>query len=780
MFKFKFFSSGFALLFILLSISASAQQYIRVDTSTYTPEQLVKDIFIGSQNAACITVSNVSVKGWQDYGNNPFSHGYFEKGTLPFSIEKGLILSTGGAYRAPGPNNGVLSDGNSTWAGDQDLENAVPFAKPSWNATSLEFDFVSLNSTGISFEYMFLSEEYQKSGCNYSDAFAFLIKEAGTTAYQNIATVLNQATGNLDPVSSRTVRDNTYCAPSNAEYFGQYNLPPMVPQNMSPTIFDGQTKVLTAKADVIPGKTYHIKLVIADNINTSHDSAVFLKAGSFVGKKDLGPDLTLATNNPICDGSTKTLDATTAGATAYQWFKDGILIPGATNPKLNITGTAANSGNYEVDISLGGCNLKGSIKVEISEQPLIVPNKVFSYCDNQLNGSVPINFSQLSPQLISNLNSAFIPKYYLNPGGTGTPLADGWLLTGNTKVYLFVESTYGCPAAIGSFTLEIGNKIPLLKSSYAAPAVCDDHFQGVSVDLSKYISQFTADSSLNITFYHSLAEAKLGTAGTSLAPTQILSSTKTFGIRFEGSGCPNVAEITVNIKSPKTSMVLHDQTVCPGSVTTLDAGPGFDFYEWSTGVRGTSSSSISNVGIGNYWVDLYSNGCVYRQNVKVTAPELPQITQIDISGSTATVYVTGGVSPYSYSMDNVNFQASNIFYNVPRGKHTVYVKDAQNCDSVEKEFLVINLINVITPNGDGLNDVLDYSDLRIKENVSIQIFDRYGNMLFSAKDKQFIWDGKLNGRALPTANYWYILNWTEPDTQLPVSYKGWILLKNRN
>ncbi|WP_234109269.1 MULTISPECIES: choice-of-anchor L domain-containing protein [Chryseobacterium] len=768
-----------SILIVFLSIfHGKAQQYITV--SSKTADDLVRNVLIGPQNAGCISVSNVTVSGWQDYGTNPFSYGYFKKGTLPFDIDEGVILSTGGAFNSVGPNNGVLSDGNSSWLGDQDLEIAVPVAKPSWNATALEFDFVSLNSTGISFEYMFLSEEYQKSGCNYSDAFAFLIKEAGTSTYQNIATVLNKTTGNLDPVSSRTVRDNTYCSPSNAEYFGQYNLPPMVPANMSPTIFDGQTKVLTAKADVIPGKTYHIKLVIADNINTSHDSAVFLKAGSFVGKKDLGPDLLISTNNPICEGTTKTLDATTAAATSYKWFKDGAIIPGATNAKLNVFGAAANAGTYQVEIDLGGCELKGSIKVEISQKPVIVPNKVFTFCDNQLTGGAPINFSQLSPQLISNFNSAFIPKYYLNAAGTGTPLADGWLLTGTTTVYLFVETTYGCPASVGNFTLKLGNKIPLLKPIYSTAPICDDNFQGVSINLNNYKSEFTADSSLNITYYHSLAEAKAGVPGTSISANQTLSSTTTFGIRFEGTDCPNVAEITINIKKPKKSTVLEDKSVCPSSTTTLDAGTGFDFYSWSTGISGTNASSINNVGMGDYWVDLYFNGCVYRQNVKVTASELPQITHIDVLGSTATVYVVGGVPPYSYSLNNVDFTSSNTFYNVPRGKHTVYVKDSQNCGSVTKEFLVINLINVITPNADGFNDVLDYSDLSLKKEVKIQIYNRFGTTVFSSDANQFIWDGKTNGRAVSTGTYWYILSWIEPDTNAPVTYQGWILVKNRD
>ncbi|AYO58363.1 hypothetical protein CO230_09670 [Chryseobacterium sp. 6424] len=112
--------------------------------------------------------------------------------------------------------------------------------------------------------------------------------------------------------------------------------------------------------------------------------------------------------------------------------------------------------------------------------------------------------------------------------------------------------------------------------------------------------------------------------------------------------------------------------------------------------------------------------------------------------------------------------------------HTVYVRDALKCSIVSKEFLIINLINILTPNADGKNDLLDYTDLKIKENVSIKIFDRSGTIVYTSKPTDFTWDGKLNGRPLATGTYWYVLSWTEPFTQLPVNYKGWILLKNRN
>ena len=765
------------LLSVFLFIAGHSQKYITV--SSKTADELVKDVFIGSQNASCITVSNVTVKGWQDYGNNPFSYGYFEKGTLPFDIEKGIILSTGGAYQAPGPNkNPVLSDGSGpSWIGDADLEQTIPSVSPSINATSLEFDFVVNNTSGISFQYLFLSEESYEGNCNYSDAFAFLIKKSGTAdPYENIALVPNT----LDPVDTKTINGSSSC-PRNLEYFGGFNSTNGGLD--SPTNYNGQTKILTAKKDgLIPGEMYHIKLVIADHKNYQFDSAVFLKAGSFIGKKDLGPDLLISTNNSICEGETKTIDATTSGATSYQWFKDGLSIPGQTNALLQIPGLPSSNGNYEVEIELGGCSLKGSIQVEIQGKA-IINYGTYPFCDDQLTGSIPINFTNLSSEVIDNFSAAYVPKYYLDKddaeNGTATSLPDGWLLTEDTEIFIRVESAAGCLPVVAKITLIIGDRTSLLNSTITR-SVCDNERSGsVLLNLDQYIDSFTPDHTAPVLFFASVADAENNV--NPISSTQTISAdSQTFGIRIKsGTACPNVGEIIILKNTPDHSTVLADQPICENTTTTLDAGNGFDYYKWNTGEEGPSKSSISNIEIGDYWVDLSSNGCVYRQNVKVTAAELPQITNVEVNGNTATVFVTGGNQPYEYSLDNIIYQDSNVFSNVPRGLGSIYVRDAQNCKTITKEFLVLNLINVITPNADGKNDVLDYSDLSIKKDVKIEIFDRYGTSVFNAQNQSYLWDGKINGRVLPTGTYWYILNWIEPETNLPATFKGWILLKNR-
>ena len=170
--------------FFTFCLSANAiAQYIQV-VDNISPQDLVQNTLI---NSPCANVSNFTIRSG-NFSGAQNSYGYFSAGTSNFPFANGVILSTGAATSAIGPNNSIISEGDNSWLGDGDLETALGVSQ-SINATVLEFNFVPLTSK-ISFDYIFASEQYlsnpNPNQCSYTDGFAFLLKEdIATATYQN-------------------------------------------------------------------------------------------------------------------------------------------------------------------------------------------------------------------------------------------------------------------------------------------------------------------------------------------------------------------------------------------------------------------------------------------------------------------------------------------------------------------------------------------------------------------------------------------------------------------
>ena len=205
----------FSILFLLIA-EHSYSQNVSID-DTYTAQQLVENVLI---NNPCATVSNVTVSG-DPFSGAQQSYGYFSNGGGTFPFANGVILCTARASRAAGPNTNLIDEGQNTWQGDLDLEQAISMTN-TYNATTLEFDFTPQNSN-FRFNYIFASEEYQGTApCRYSDGFAFLLKEVGSSApYQNLALI----PGTTTPVLVTSVHPAIAgsCAAANESYFGGYN-----------------------------------------------------------------------------------------------------------------------------------------------------------------------------------------------------------------------------------------------------------------------------------------------------------------------------------------------------------------------------------------------------------------------------------------------------------------------------------------------------------------------------------------------------------------------------
>src|SRR5690554_6628415 len=340
----------YLLIVIFLMTSLGFSQPIEVSVTQYTPDQLVKDILI---NNPCAQVTNVTWSTGTSYGvTDGTGIGYFTNTNPDFDMAAGIILSTGNAELAEGPETSSQGVGNTNLLDDDELTtymNAVIGPDAYHNATILEFDFVPFGNS-ISFNFIFASEEYGAYQCDFSDAFAFFLTNTITNATTNLALV----PGSGDPISVPTIRDAAYnngnngicsdgnLASMNEQYFDSYN----AGNPNSATNFIGQTVKMVAQSTVIPMTKYHIKLVIQDRGDSSYDSGVFIEAGSFdIGNLDLGDAQLVVEGDGLCVGDSYTLKSGLDPLLfAFEWFKDDVLIPGATGADYVVTET----GNYKV------------------------------------------------------------------------------------------------------------------------------------------------------------------------------------------------------------------------------------------------------------------------------------------------------------------------------------------------------------------------------------------------------------------------------------------------
>jgi hypothetical protein len=128
-----------------------------------------------------------------------------------------------------------------------------------------------------------------------------------------------------------------------------------------------------------------------------------------------------------------------------------------------------------------------------------------------------------------------------------------------------------------------------------------------------------------------------------------------------------------------------------GSITVTAGGGIGDIKlcNWEAGHK--PSNAFTNLGSGNYTVTVSdANGCSASTTTNLSAPNAPSITNAvsttDITcnglnnGNITMTTVSGGTTPYSYSIDNcTTYQGGNSFSNLSAGIYTVCVKDGNNC-----------------------------------------------------------------------------------------------------
>jgi gliding motility-associated-like protein len=263
-----------------------------------------------------------------------------------------------------------------------------------------------------------------------------------------------------------------------------------------------------------------------------------------------------------------------------------------------------------------------------------------------------------------------------------------------------------------------------------------------------------------------------------LSPTQTTTYT-VYAIGAQGCKSPTPATLTIDVV-PAIVSDLKGGMICQGDQITLDAGAGPNYsYIWSTG---DTSKTITVSTPGTYSVTITNGVCSKTFTTQVIRAIIPEIIKVDYKENGVMTITASNPSngPLEYSVDNgVTWQNSNVFSGVPRNTVIAIRVRVKSTSCVGfLEYFTFVMQNVITPNGDNLNDMIDFRGVSEYKDFKGFVFDRYGKTVFTASKMTPYWDGYFQGKRLPTATYWYQVTFQDPASKLLTVKTGWILLKN--
>ncbi len=450
------------------------------------------------------------------------------------------------------------------------------------------------------------------------------------------------------------------------------------------------------------------------------------------------------------------------------------------NPQSYTNGGVIETLYAKVRNATTNCSTIVPFDLIINFPPPINDFQTYNVCDNETD---TINLLDINVVLLENTFNILI-SYHANEADAEAninPLDTNYTYT-NTVETLFARVEYSTTKCyiIYPFQLLV-NPLPI---AYAPGylVACDDDFDGLlEFDLSTQDSAILNDQNPNefsVTYFNSENDAidNLNI----LDVDYIAFDSEVIYARMENNitGCFDITEFSIII-NPLPIIDIEDQVICLNDlplIVSADTGNTLDTYLWSTNA---TSPEIEITEIGSYNVTVTNEyGCENTRTFNVTESEsavIDVVETIDFSDPNNITVTVNGIGDYLYQLNNLPFQSSNVFVNVPIGYNTITIVDQNGCARITREVLVIDTPKHMSPNDDGDFDTWHITGVETLPGTVIYIFDRFGKLLKELRHNTSGWDGIYNGNEMPTGDYWYVADVIQNGKRFQV--KGHFALK---
>lgn len=444
----------------------------------------------------------------------------------------------------------------------------------------------------------------------------------------------------------------------------------------------------------------------------------------------------------ICAGQTST-QLSASGGDNYTWTPiSGLDNSGVANPLATPTTTT----KYVVSVGVNGCTKRrtDTVEVLVRTSPLL----------QLTNDTLICSIDTLKLTATGNGNIVWSPNYMINNLNTNAPMVSPDI---PAKYYATLTDIYGCKNNDSVFV---------------------DVRTFISVNAGKDTTICRGDE---ITL-HPISEAlqyswtPIGTLNNATLKNPIANPTQTttYKVTANLGKCQDKDEVNIIVVPYPTAQKAKDTSICFGTVGKIYASGG-SIYSWSPGTflsdSSTASPSLLSPTASIQYIATVRDllGCpkpvydTFTVNViqKVIADAGPRDTAIVI-GEPLFLHATGA-EIYSWlpkeSLDNPSI-ADPIATPGNDIEYVLYAKTKDGCNDTDTIKVKVYKIDpdlyvptAFSPNSDGINDIFKPILLGVKQLKYFNIFNRWGQLVFSSTTKNIGWDGTFGGKAQDPGTY---------------------------
>ncbi len=350
---------------------------------------------------------------------------------------------------------------------------------------------------------------------------------------------------------------------------------------------------------------------------------------------------------------------------------------------------------------------------------------------------------------------------------------------GNYTVGLQVFTDSGCQSTVSSKLLAIH---PLPRVDFKIPEICLPNGRGQFFDQ----TTIPVGSASAFKFNWNFGDGGLGSVLKD--PFYTYSNVGPYNVKLivtsEFNCVDSISKLNTTIyPQPKANFAVDKLEACLGSTfffTNLSDGKTSLVNTWKWNFGDNNSSSIPNPNnkyatYGSFPVSLFvynQQGCVSDTITKtLTVHPYPTVNAgkdlFVLEGGQLTLnpIATGNGLRYKWSPSlylDVDTLRNPITKPLADITYIITVTGTGNCSVTDDVFIKVLLApempNAFSPNGDGINDKWDIEYLESYPGAIVEIFNRYGQLLFRSVGYDKPWDGYYQGKQVPAGTYYYIVN----------------------